>query len=284
MSLLVPVHSRLRTMAALAALAGVFTTNPAKAHDFWIQPIAYCVSPGVSTPFTLQVGHGADRQRSVIPVSRVTRAEAISPHGAAVDIRGQLQFGHESADGGVTPMQAGTHVLALETDHRAQSHLAADRFNAYLHEEGLTPALAWREHAGRSDIDGSENYGRVAKALLQAGPAADVSRDQALQPLGLTLEIVAESNPYRPSRPLNLPFRVFYRGAPLAGALVKLTDLDDDAYPRASHVSDREGRVSFAVPRTGQWQLNVVWTRLLPADRETEFETTFSSLTFGCRG
>lgn len=269
--------------ALVATLAASAFASRVAAHDFWIQPTTYCVSLGTPTPFTLQVGHGPDRQRSVIPLSRVTRFEVTGPHGAVADIRGQLHLGGERADGGFTSTQAGTHQLALETDHRAQSHLSAERFNAYLHEEGLTPALAWREHAGRSGADGSENYGRVAKALIQAGPAAGGLPDRALRPLGLTLEIVPEISPYLSSRPLNLPFRVFYKGAPLIGALVKLTDLDDDAHPRESRATDGDGRVVFTVPRSGQWQLNVVWTSLLPADRETEFETTFSSLSFGCR-
>lgn len=279
------VHGRprcVRLAVALAMLAGV-SAAPAAAHDFWIQPAAFCVDPGNAMPFTLQVGHGPDRQRSAIPLSRVTRFEATGPQGPAADIRGRLHLGQENADGGFAPAQAGTHVLALETDHRAESHLSADRFNAYLFDEGLTPALAWREHAGRSGADGSERYGRVAKALVQAGPAADGSPDHALRPSGLTLEIVPETDPYQPSRPLSLPFRVFYKGAPLAGALVKLTDLDDDARPRETRTTDSEGRVVFEVPRIGPWQLNVVWTRLLPADQESEFETTFSSLTFGCR-
>lgn len=282
-----PFRSRFRTGLAPVVLAAMFVVafvpNPAGAHDFWIQPAAFCVSPGAATPFTLQVGHGADRQRSAIPVSRVTRFQTTGPQVAAADLRGQLRLGGEGDDGEYTPAEAGLHILALETDHGAQSHLPAERFNAYLREEGLTPALGWREHAGRSDTEGSESYGRVAKALIQAGPAVDGSPDHVLQPLGLALEIVPETNPYLPDRPLGLPFRVFYRGAPLVGALVKLTDLEDDAHPRESHLTDREGRVVFAVPHIGQWQLNVVWTRLLPPDRETEFETTFSSLTFGCR-
>lgn len=266
-----------------AVLAVMLAGSPAAAHDFWIQPAAFCTGSDAVTPFTLQVGHGPDRQRSAIPVSRITRLEAIGPRGAAVDLRGQLHLGGEGADGAFAPAQAGTHVLALETDHRAQSHLPAGRFNAYLLEEGLTPALVWRERAGRSDSEGSENYGRVAKALVQVGTAAEGAPDRALHPVGLTLEIVPELNPYAASRPPSLPFRVFHQGAPLAGALVKLTDLDDDAHPRASQVTDGEGRVVFVIPRTGQWRLNVVWTRPLPADRETGFETTFSSLTFGCR-
>jgi hypothetical protein len=35
------------------------------------------------------------------------------------------------------------------------------------------------------------------------------------------------------------------------------------------------------MPGRGAWRLAVVWTKVLPATAETDFETVFSSLTFG---
>jgi hypothetical protein len=67
----------------------------------------------------------------------------------------------------------------------------------------------------------------------------------------------------------------------LAGALVKLTNLKDDASPFEVHLTDQEGRASFAMPNSGTWLLNVIWTRALPPSDETDFETVFSSLSFG---
>jgi len=37
------------------------------------------------------------------------------------------------------------------------------------------------------------------------------------------------------------------------------------------------------LPGSGLWQLNVVWSEARPQGAETEYETTFSSLTFGFR-
>ena len=68
---------------------------------------------------------------------------------------------------------------------------------------------------------------------------------------------------------------------PLAGALVKLTDLNNDATPFAVHVTDHDGRANFTMPNAGSWLLNVIWTKVLPRSEETDFETVFSSLSFG---
>jgi uncharacterized GH25 family protein len=251
------------------------------AHDFWLQPNEYWLGRQVVLPLTLQVGHGPFRQRSPIPLSRITRFAAIAPNGTVIDLRGSLHLAGNTEDGDVRFPSPGAYVLMLETDDRAQSHLPAIRFNDYLKVEGLTPALEQRERTHRMDADGSENYSRQAKALVQVGmPDAD-SQAQVTKPLGLALEIVPEQSPYAVPRPAALPVRVIYQGRPLAGALVKLTNLEHDAAPLEMHLTDHEGRVSFTMPNDGTWLLNVIWTRPLPQSRETDFETIFSSLSFG---
>jgi uncharacterized GH25 family protein len=101
------------------------------------------------------------------------------------------------------------------------------------------------------------------------------------KPIGLPLEIVPEENPYGAPRSASLPVRVIYAGRPLAGALFKLTNLENDASPFEVHLGDRDGRASFTMPSSGTWLLNVIWTKVLPPAEETDFETVFSSLSFG---
>jgi uncharacterized GH25 family protein len=169
----------------------------------------------------------------------------------------------------------------LQTDNRAQTHLPSIRFNDYLKAEGLTPALEQRARRHQMDADGSERYSRCAKSILQVGPPAAGSQGQVSKPVGLPLEIVPDVNPYGMPRSATLPVRVIYAGRPLAGALVKLTNLKDDASPFEVHLTDHDGRASFAMPNSGAWLLNVIWTRPLPRSDEADFETVFSSLSFG---
>jgi uncharacterized GH25 family protein len=113
------------------------------------------------------------------------------------------------------------------------------------------------------------------------GPAAASAQTQVTRPLGLPLEIVPEQSPYAEPRSATLPVRVIYEGHPLAGALVKLTRLESDATPFETHVTDRSGRAVFAMPHNGTWLLNVIWTKPQPKTAETDYETVFSSLSFG---
>jgi uncharacterized GH25 family protein len=270
----------IRAVLVATALA-LSCASSATAHDFWIQPSAYWVQPQAVTPMTLQVGHGPARQRSPIPQQRIVRFNAIGPNGAATDQRSRLKLGGALMDGDIALPTPGAYVVVLQTDDRAQTHLPALRFNDYLRVEGLTPALEQRMRLHRMDADQSENYSRCAKAILQVGTVDVGSQAQVTRPVGLPLEIVPERSPYAEPRSATLPVRVLYGGRPLPGALVKLTNLENDATPFEMHLTDRSGRASFTMPQTGAWLLNVIWTRPQPPSAETDFETTFSSLSFG---
>jgi len=252
-----------------------------EAHDFWLQPSEYCVEPDTLDSMTLQVGHGPFRQRSPIPLRRITRFQAIAPDGMAVDLHQRLRLGQGAEDGDFRLNDPGTYVLVLQTDDGAQTHLPAIRFNAYLKVEGLTPALEQRARLQRMDADGSERYSRCAKSIVQVGQPRAGLQGQVDKPVGLPLEIVPEANPYGTKRPATFPVRVLYAGHALAGALVKLTNLANDASPFEVRLTDRDGRASFTMPNAGAWLLNVIWTKPLPRSEETDFETVFSSLSFG---
>lgn len=271
-------------LIAFGALAtGVVGTRPAQAHDFWVQPGDYWVVPGVGTSVTLLVGHGPYRQRSAIPVRRILRFETVGPHGMRKDLRPSLQLRGPRDDATVIFREPGTYLLVLQTDARAYSLLPAIRFNDYLRVEGLTAAVLFRERMHRTNADGSEAYSRQAKTIIQVGaeadPAAPVTR-----PFGLLLEIVPDVDPYAEPCPEKLPVHVLYHGRPLSGALVKLTDLGHDANPIETHVTDEKGRAAFNAPQSGDWLLNVIWTEVAPASSDADFQTTFSSLSFGFSG
>jgi len=198
-----------------------------------------------------------------------------------LDLHPRLRLGQVTEDGDFRLKTPGAYVLVLQTDNHAQTQLPSIRFNDYLKVEGLTPALEQRTRLHRMDADGSERYSRCAKSIVQVGRPDALSQSQISRPVGLPLEIVPEVNPYALPRPARLPVRILYAGHPLAGALVKLTNLKNDATPYETHLTDRSGRATFTMPSSGTWLLNVIWTRALPRTEDTDFETTFSSLSFG---
>lgn len=268
-------------LAGPAAALAVLWAGAAGAHEFWLQPQRFQVAPNVPTPAVLMVGAGEDRERWAAARDRVTSLDVRGPAGRR-DLRAALRPPGGASDAVLSYAGPGLHVVSLTT-RNALSVLPAGRFDDYLADSGLGAALAQRTAAGGAGKPGRELYSRRAKALVRVGgggPGDDVA---AVTPVGLTLEIVPERNPYHLAAGEALPVRVLYLGRPLAGATVKLFCLDLDHRALARRITDADGRASFAFPRRGDWLISVIWTRRI-ASPQADFETVFSSLTFGYPG
>ena len=272
---------RIRAIPALVAAIGLAAAAAsAAAHDFWVQPLSFWIAPHSAVMTTLQVGHGEFRQRWTADAGRVIRFNDIGPGGAVTDHQAELRAGPMSQDHLVAFGAPGTHVLVLQTSY-ADSTLPGLRFTDYLRQEGLTPALELRSRTKTEDQPGREIYSRRAKALVQVGPATAAAQQWVVKPVGLSLEIVPEVNPYASGAGEDLPVYVLYNGKRLSGAMVMLNNLAFDGRPLETLVTDANGRAVFRVPRTGSWQLNVLWTKPLKGNPKADYETTFSSLTLG---
>lgn len=256
--------------ASVTLMAMCFARDAA-AHAFWVKPDDFWLNPRAALSCTLEVGDAFTRQPSPIPAQRITRFEAIGPAGAAQDLH----------NGSVRLADAGAYVVVLETDNRGYSHQSAMRFNDYLEAEGLTPAIDYRTRTHRMHADGFERYSRAAKSIVAVGSRDRQASAEVTTPLGLRLEIVPAINPYATPRPKQFPVRVLYGGKPLAGALIKLMSLDRDLTVTDQQRTNGAGLASFTMPPGGSWLMNVIWTMPLTNASDADYETTFSSLTFG---
>lgn len=257
--------------ATLLLLIALGFARDGAAHSFWVQPSEFWLNSRAALSWTLEVGDAFTRQPSPIPAHRITRFEAIGPAGSAQDLRG----------GSVRLAEPGAYVVVLETDNQAYSHQSAMRFNEYLAAEGLTPALEHRARTHRMHTDGFERYSRVAKLIVLVGARSAHVPDRVLRPFGLRLEIVPEVSPYALPRPAQFPVRALYDGRPLPGALVKLMSLDRQLALEEEQRSNAAGVATFVMPKGGNWLVSIVWTKPLANADDADYETTFSSLTFG---
>lgn len=261
-----------------AFLATLVFATPLAAHDFWIQPQRFQTQTGVPFAGTFQVGHAAYRQRWGRSRDHILLLNDVSPAGIR-NIRAALM--DDGAADFVTRFDnPGVHILAMQSTY-ARSELPAVRFNDYAKVEGLTPIIAERKRTGKTAAPGRERYSRRAKALIRVGSLTGGNQSLATRAVGLKLEIVPERNPYDLGGSRILPVRVMYKGRRLPGATVKLTNLEFDAKPLATAVTDGQGRARFRVPPVGEWLVNVIWSEPIRGDPAADFDTTFSSLTFG---
>ncbi len=261
-------------LAVLPALAAF----PAVAHDFWMQPRLFNPPAGSTVLLTMLVGHGSARERWGAANSNVVLFKTIGPDGL-VDRKSNLSIGGPGFDAFVPMLRPGSYIFILQST-TTPSQLPFLRFNDYVKAEGVTPIIAQRQKLGQEKTDGREIYSRRAKVIVQVGPIDAASIARVIRPVNLQLEIVPGRHPGALGTTRAMPVRVLWKGRPLAGALVKLTDLDADAEPAGVQRTNAAGAAVFTIPHPGKWQMNVVWAVPLHGNQRADFNTVFSSLAF----
>lgn len=257
--------------------AAALISMPVLAHDFWIQPNRFVLDAPGPVAVTMYVGHGQAKDRWGVSADHILQFNAIGPKGLTSRLA-SLRMNGRAFDALVPLEQPGCHILALQSKS-ALSQLPAVRFNDYVKTEGITPIASARARAGSENSEGREFYSRRAKTIVQVGPVDAASIARATSPVRLKLEIVPGRHPQKLGAGNTMPVQVLFNGKPLAGALVKLTDLDADAEPVGTERTNSAGRATLRIPHAGKWQMNVVWAEPLRS-ASADYRTTFSSLAF----
>ena len=271
-----------KRLLSLAAL--LLSSAAASAHEYWLLPDRFAAAPGDRIGVAHRVGTGWPGETFPRDPGRIVRF-------AFVDTKGERPIG---GDPGADP--AGTVTLrttglgfAIYRSTASRVRLEPVLFESYLRDEGLDGPVAWRAAHGESALPGEEMFSRNAKAMVVAttngaSPArlsALTARDAQLwrRPLGLALEIVAETGPRQLASGTPFTVRVLYRGKPLAGALVK-------AFPEGSVVTesrvrtDAAGRATMTLGKPGVWLVNTVHMIDAPTGSGARWESLWSSLVF----
>jgi len=248
----------LRSLLLAVALAWV--SSPVLAHDFWIEPSAYTPGAGELVRVKLWVGEhlgGETLPRNEAGIERFATIRGTS-EAPVLGIDGSDPAGI------LRPTSPGGLVIAYRSERNPVTVDAA-KFTAYLDLEGLP-----RVKPGR------EVFSRCAKSLLAVG---GLGGPALTRPVGLTLELTPETDPYTLGPGASLSVRLLYEGKPLAGALVMALDATDAKTPQKIR-SDKDGRATFTLPRSGAWLIKAV--HMIPGARDTgaDWESFWASLTF----
>lgn len=265
-------RSLTRVVRVLAPVAAVLLgmAAAARAHDFWIEPSSFTPTPGEGVTLRLLVGERFAGESVPRSDAMIVRFVIAGPEGE-VAVRGA-----EGSDpAGIALVgKAGLHVVGYHSRPTA-IEIDAGKFESYLATEGLERVSALRAARGESDQPGRERYSRNARALLAAGDATRGSD----APLGFTLELMAERNPYTLSPGDELPLRLTYDGAPLAGVLVSALNRGHPGATVAAR-TDAGGHVRLRLASPGDWLVKAVHMIALPPGEDAQWESFWASLTF----
>ena len=259
------------TTVRLVALALVLSAAPLAAHDMWIEPSSFVPETGKVVGLRLRVGQ--DFLGDPIP-----RDPELIDQFISVDSSGRKPvYGRDGTDpaGLVRVTDPGVVVFGYQSRPKPIV-LPATTFNQYLKEEGLDAIAELRERRHQTSSDAREVFERCAKSLVRYGTPADAQADRVL---GLTLELVAERNPYTLHAGQDLPVSLTYQGLPLPGALVVAMNR---AKPMAKIMArtDSKGRVTLRLPEDGVWLIKAVHMIPAPDGTNADWASFWGSLTF----
>jgi uncharacterized GH25 family protein len=267
--------SIVRRRAWFVAAAIVVSCSSLFAHDMWIDPTTFVPDSGQIVGVRLRVGQ--DLLGDPIP-----RDPALISTFVFEDATGRKALvGRDGGDpAGFLRVAAPGLVVIGYHSNPSVVELSAEKFNQYLKDEGLDAIAALRASRSQTAAGAREMFSRCAKSLVLSGPATDSQGDR---PLGFTLELVAERNPYSMRPGQDLPVRLTYGSRPLAGALVVAMNRQDPANKLAAR-SDKDGRVRLLLPAGGMWLVKAVHMIQAPAGSAAEWESYWASLTFELPG
>ena len=261
---------KIKTAARLFVPA-LLCAGSLRAHDLWIEPSAFMPAPGTRLAVRLFIGQLFRGDVFPRDPKYMVRFAVIGPGGESpipgvpdTDPAGFLVTG-----------RPGLYELVYTSRH-ASVELDAARFEKYLAEEGLDQISALRARRGQSAAPGKELYSRCAKSLIAVGGDAGSGHDRVL---GLTLELVPETNPYMLAAGQELAVRLLYRGQPLAGAKVAAVPKDQPASQVAAR-TDAHGRVRLRLAGAGVWLIKAVHMIAAPPGSGADWESFWASLTF----
>lgn len=260
---------------ALLAGTGLFLLQSALAHEFWLKPQRFLLKVGERVPIRLQVGENFTGEAVDVRKARIIQFIHHSKVGAQ-SVKDQVR---EGENGGVTihfPTE-GTHLLSYRSTAKF-IELPADKFNAYLQEDGLDNVLEARRQSGQGSKAGRELYSRCVKSLLQVGSTTDETFQLST---GDRLEITPEQNPYALANGDSLSVQIRFDGQPLEKALVRVWNKSTGTLRVDTLRSNSTGRIAFPLTRKGIWMVSLVRMIPYPDNRKADWQSFWGNLTFG---
>ncbi len=260
--------------AALVLVAWAASLS-AFAHEFWIETAPPAPAAGAAVQMTLRVGEFYTGELVAITSSHAASLHALSTAGDD-DLTAKLPSGTLLPALRLSFARPGSHVLAYES-HPSQVVLPADKFHAYLHDEGLDWVVRQREAAGTASTPGRERFRRSAKALLKVGGRSDATSTRST---GQRMEIIPLQDPLARAAGDALRFQLRFEGQPRPGVLVKAWHKRGGQVTTIRATTDREGKFELVLPFAGAWMLNAVHMAAATDSPEIDWDSFWASLGF----
>lgn len=245
----------------------------ASAHEFWLQPRKYRLTVGEELKCNFKVGENFEGEDWDLKRHKVEKLE-LHQGVKATDLKKLVK-----ADGRdritLKMNEEGTQLVAMQSNF-AFIELEAEKFNAYLKEDGLDNIAEMRAKTNTADKPAKEFYGRFVKLLVQVG---NKKTDSFKKILGSPIEIIPLQNPYALKSGDYLECRVLFNGKPLIDQMVKVWNKINTTTFLQNMYTEKDGTVKFPLSSKGPWMVSTV--KMIPSEKEgADYQSMWSSLVF----
>lgn len=260
---------------SLAILAALAIGSKAQAHEFWIDPPAFELSPGDALVADLIVGtefQGASN--SYLP-RNFDRFEVVSG-GETLPVEGRLG---DIPALNMADVPEGLAVVVYESTETQLTWSTWERFVGFVEHKDLGDIAAMQAARDLDREDVREGYFRYAKSLVAVG-----NGDGSDARVGLRTELVALANPYVDDVSGGLPVQLWLEDAPRANEQVELfEEAPDGTITITLHRTNDEGIAFLPVQPGYRYMADAVALEAAEpvAERDPEWLTYWANLTFG---
>lgn len=283
-------HARLLPRFAAIALLMVASATLVSAHDFWLVPDAFAVTPGGRIAVNGQTSSLFPTSLSAATPDRVVAALVITAD-TTVTLKNVVVSGR-SMRLDYRPATAGQHLIGVQLAPRTVRESPAS-FKRYLDLEGAPEARVRYEREGLLSANGGDSltrrYAKYAKTVVEVGRGARAYT----KPAGHPLEFMPLSDPSALRVGDTLHVRLVMLGQPVSNgkfhagsAAIGATALRDTAAARRSAsrdvdvTTDADGHAAVVMTRVGLWNLRTI--QIVPALKGSgaDWEVHWATLVF----
>ena len=258
----------------MSVLLLMATAGALGAHDLFLKPDSYFVSPGSN--LLVRVLNGTfSASDGPVAKDRVRDIALVTPSGQT---RLDTSAWHVAGDTSVLAVrmrESGTYIVGASLRPR-ELKLEAKDFNEYLAHDGVPDVLEARRKSGELERPARERYSKHVKALLQVG---DRRTDDYQAVMGYPAELVPLDNPYRLTAGGLLRVRALVDGRPVPNQLV----VAGTRTGQLSMRTDSSGVARFRIGSRGPWYAKFIHMQPAARDSTIDYESKWATLTFGVR-
>ena len=221
----------------------------ARAHEFWIEPVHFAIQAGGQLRAHLKVGQNLEGNKLLYLPQQFHRFDIPSgEQSRPVRSRvGDSPAVDEFVD------EAGLHILSYVSTDSLLTYLNPHKFETFLRKEGIEWVAGLHRERGLPESGFTEAFQRFAKALVRVGEG-----DGSDRALGLDLELVVQTNPYRRTA-TEVTVQLLWRGRPFPNAQINIFRRYRGDVRRHHMLTGAEGRIRVPVADApGTYLLNAV--------------------------